>query len=44
MKLDITNVEFHLKIYIGLDCEDIELYTELDFVKIEFQKQRHFAK
>ena len=28
MKFDISNVEFHLKIYI-----------ELDFIKIEFKKQ-----
>ena len=39
MKLDIANVEFHLKIYIELDFEDIEFYTELDFVKIEFKNR-----
>ena len=44
MKLDIADVEFHLKIYIKLDFENIEFYTELDFVKIEIQKQKHFAK
>ena len=27
-----------------LNFEDIEFYTKLDFVKIEFKKQRHFAK
>ena len=35
MKLIITNIEFHLKIYIELDFEDIKFYTELNFVKIE---------
>ena len=44
MKLNIADVEFHLKIYIELDFENIEFYTELDFVKIEIQKQKHFAK
>ena len=38
MKLIITNIEFHLKIYIELDFKDIELYTEFYFVKIEFKK------
>ena len=38
MKFDISNVEFHLKIYIELDFEDIEFYTDLDFVKIKFKK------
>ena len=37
MKLNISNVEFYLKIYIELDFEDIEFYIELDFVNIEFQ-------
>ena len=37
MELDIANVEFYLKIYIELDFEDIEFYTELNFVKIKFQ-------
>ena len=37
MELDISNVEFYLKIYIELDFEDIEFYIELDFVNIEFQ-------
>ena len=36
-KLNIANVEFHLKIYIEFDFEDIEFYTELDFIKIKFQ-------
>jgi len=44
VELDIANVKFHLKIYIELNFEDIEFYTKLDFVKIEFRKQRHFAK
>ena len=49
MKFDISNVKFHLKIYIELDFGDNEFYTKfdfnkLDFVKIEFKKQRHFAK
>ena len=44
MKLNITNVEFHLRIYIKLDFEDIKFYTKLNFVKIEFQKHGHFAK
>ena len=44
MELDIANVEFHLKIYIELDFENIEFYTKPDFVKIEFKKQKHFAK
>ena len=44
MKLDITNVDFHLKIYIELDFENIEFYIELNFDKIEFKKQGHFAK
>ena len=35
MELDISNVEFYLKIYIELDFEDIEFYIELDFVNIE---------
>ena len=38
MKFDINNVKFHFKIYIKLDFEDIEFYTHLDFVKIEFRK------
>ena len=29
---------------LELDFEDIEFYTKLDFVKIEFQKQKYFAK
>ena len=37
MEFDIANVAFHLKIYIELDFEDIEFYTELNFVKIEFK-------
>ena len=49
MEFDIANVKFHLKIYIELDFGDNEFYTKfdfnkLDFVKIEFKKQRHFAK
>ena len=44
MKLNIANVKFHSKIYIKLDFEEIIFYTELDFVKIEFKKQGHFAK
>ena len=36
--LSEINVEFYLKIYIELDFEDIEFYTEFDFVKIGFQK------
>ena len=44
MKLNIANVEFHLKIYIKLKFEDIEFYTKFDFVKIKFKKHRHFAK
>ena len=44
MESDITNIEFHLKLYIGLDFENIEFYIELDFVKIEFQKQKYFVK
>ena len=39
MKLDITNVEFYLKIYLKLDFEDIEFYTELDFIKIKLQNK-----
>ena len=39
MKLHITNVEFHFKIYIELNCEDIKFYTKLDFVKIELKKK-----
>ena len=39
MKLDITNVEFYLKIYLKLNSKDIEFYTELDFVKIEIQNK-----
>ena len=39
MKLDIANVEFHLKIYIKLDLENIEFYTWLNFVKIKFKKR-----
>ena len=38
MKFDINNVEFHLKIYIELDFEDIKFYIHLDFVKIELKK------
>ena len=38
MKFDISNVEFHLKIYIEFDFEDIEFYIDLDFVKIELKK------
>ena len=38
MKFDISNVKFYLKIYIELDFKDIEFYTDLDFVKIEFKK------
>ena len=38
MELDIANVEFYLKIYIELDFEDIEFYTELNFVKISLKK------
>ena len=38
------NVEFHLKIYIELDFENLEFYTEFDFIKIKFQKHRHFTK
>ena len=37
MKLNISNVEFHLKIYIELNFEDIKFYTEFDFVKISFK-------
>jgi len=44
VKLNIANIEFHLKIYIELDFENIEFYTKLDFVKIKFQKQKYFAK
>ena len=44
MKLDITNVMLHLKIYAVLDFEDIEFYAKFDFVKIEFKKQWHFVK
>ena len=49
MEFDIANVKFHLKIYIELNFGDNEFYTKfdfnkLDFVKIEFKKQRHFAK
>ena len=44
MKLDIANVELHLKIYTELDFEDIDFHTKLNFVKIEIQKQVHFAK
>ena len=36
MKLDIANIDSHLKIYIKI--ENIEFYTELNFVKIEFKK------
>ena len=40
MKLDIANnVKFYLKIYIELDFKDIKFYTELEFVKIEFQNR-----
>ena len=38
IKFDISNVKFHLKIYIKLDFEDIEFNTDLDFIKIEFRK------
>ena len=44
MELEIANVEFYLKIYIKLNFEDIEFYTKLDFVKIEFQKYGYFVK
>ena len=37
MKLNITNVEFCLKIYIELKFKDIKFYTELNFVTIEFK-------
>ena len=37
-------VEFHLKIYIELDFENIEFYTKPDFVKIELKKKGYFAK
>ena len=39
MKLDVANVKFYLKIYIEFNCENIEYYIELDFVKIEFQNR-----
>ena len=39
VKFDIANDEFYLKIYIELDSEDIEFYTEFNFVKIEFQNR-----
>ena len=39
MELNITNVEFYLKIHIELDFEDIAFYIELNFVKIEFQNR-----
>ena len=38
------NVEFHLKIYIELDFENLEFYTEFNFIKIKFKKHRHFIK
>ena len=44
MKFDIVNVEFHLKIYIELDFENIKFYIELNFVKIKFKKYEYFAK
>ena len=45
MELDINNVEFYLKIDIKFDFEDIEFFTKLNFVEIEFQlKQEHFTK
>ena len=44
MKFDISNVKFHLKIYIKLNFEDIEFNIDLDFIKIEFKKKKHFVK
>ena len=44
MELNIANIEFHLKIYIELDFEDIEFYIELDSIKIKFKKQGIFSK
>ena len=46
MKLDISNVEFHLnfqkkfkwQIMHKLDIANVEFYMLLDFIKIEFQK------
>ena len=39
MELDIINVKFYLKKHIGLDFENIKFFTELNFVKIEFQNR-----
>ena len=40
VKLDIANnVEFYLKIHIKLNFKNIKFYTELKFVKIEFQNR-----
>jgi len=44
VKLNIANVKFHSKTYIELDFEEIEFYTEFDFVKIKFKKQEYFTK
>ena len=38
MELDISNVDFYLKIYIE-HFGDIEFYTKLNFVKIKFQNR-----
>ena len=39
MELDITNVKFYLKKYIGLDFENIKFYPEPNFFKIEFKNR-----
>ena len=55
MKLDISNVKFHLNFHkklsgktcievIELDITNVEFHLLLNFVKIEFQKQGNFAK
>ena len=36
MELNSANIKFYFKKNIELDFEDIEFYTELDFVKIKF--------
>ena len=35
VELDISNIDFYLKIYIE-HFGDIEFYTKLNFIKIEF--------
>ena len=36
VEFNISNVEFYLKIYIKFDFEDIDFFTKLNFVEIEF--------